>query len=328
MEYNREFEKIDTEVKAYFLGFAYADGCITTKKAKGNYKKLHFRISLIDKEIIDRFYIEFPFFNYEEFDFSKYREGNSIQYGLRKTNKFLYEDLQNNGMVENKSGVNRHKLFFPTLPDELVRHFIRGYFDGNGSINISANRPNLRRAEICSTSEVFMTQLKDVLQSNNVNCPIFRERCEKRITPLYILEWVNSKDIISLREFFYKDSSISLSRKKEKFDSFEIINVKLLNPECPVCKQREVIKTGNREMKYGIGYRYRCTNCKHIFTLRAQLKQGELLGNPEMDNQQPSLNSNVLEGSTTNSRVLTSDVEDSNADTSALPIRNNGDDIV
>lgn len=57
-------------------------------------------------------------------------------------------------------------------------------------------------------------------------------------------------------------------------------------------------------------------------------KQGELLGNPEMDNQQPSLSSNVLEGSTTNSRVLTSNVEDSNADTSALPIRNNGDDIV
>lgn len=48
------------------------------------------------------------------------------------------------------------------------------------------------------------------------------------------------------------------------------------------------------------------------------LKQGELLGSPEVDNQQPSLDSNIFEGSETNSRILTSKVEDSNADTSAL----------
>jgi group I intron endonuclease len=47
-------------------------------------------------------------------------------------------------------------------------------------------------------------------------------------------------------------------------------------------------------------------------------KQGELLEHPEMDNQQPSLSSNTLEGSTTNSRVQTDNAEDSNANTSAL----------
>ena len=43
-----------------------------------------------------------------------------------------------------------------------------------------------------------------------------------------------------------------------------------------------------------------------------------MLGSPEVDNQQPSLNSNILEGSETNSRILTSKVEDSNASTSDL----------
>jgi len=37
---------------------------------------------------------------------------------------------------------------------------------------------------------------------------------------------------------------------------------------------------------------------------RVLYKQGELLETPEADNQQPSLSSNTLEGSTTNSRVL------------------------
>lgn len=52
------------------------------------------------------------------------------------------------------------------------------------------------------------------------------------------------------------------------------------------------------------------------------LKQGELLEKPEEANQQPSLGSDTLEGSETNSRVL----RDGNADTSALP--SNGEDIV
>jgi DNA-binding CsgD family transcriptional regulator len=57
-----------------------------------------------------------------------------------------------------------------------------------------------------------------------------------------------------------------------------------------------------------------------------KLKQDELLETPITvgeDNQQPSLNSNVFEGSTTNSRVLSSNIEDSNADTSVLPVTNN-----
>jgi len=54
---------------------------------------------------------------------------------------------------------------------------------------------------------------------------------------------------------------------------------------------------------------------------KVRVKQGELLETPidvSEDNQQPSINSNVFEGSTTNSRVLSDNTEDSNADTSAL----------
>ena len=62
-------------------------------------------------------------------------------------------------------------------------------------------------------------------------------------------------------------------------------------------------------------------------THQAVVKQGELLENPEEDNQQPSIYRNIIEGSTTNSRVLTDNAEDGNADTSALPDFI-GDDIV
>lgn len=53
-------------------------------------------------------------------------------------------------------------------------------------------------------------------------------------------------------------------------------------------------------------------------------KQGELLGNPTTetvneDNQQPSLDSNIFEGSTTNNQIQTDKAEDGNIDKSALP---------
>lgn len=51
-----------------------------------------------------------------------------------------------------------------------------------------------------------------------------------------------------------------------------------------------------------------------ISSIIGVVKQGELLENPEVDNQQPSLYGNIFEGSETNSRIQL----DSNADTSAL----------
>ena len=62
-------------------------------------------------------------------------------------------------------------------------------------------------------------------------------------------------------------------------------------------------------------------------TCQVVVKQGELLENPEVDNQQPSIYRNIIVGSETNNRILTNNVEDSNVDTSALP-DNIGEDIV
>ena len=56
-----------------------------------------------------------------------------------------------------------------------------------------------------------------------------------------------------------------------------------------------------------------------INNITAVLKQGELLGSPEVDNQQPSLSRNTFEGSETSDRNLTFNDEVSNITTSALP---------
>ncbi len=286
MKYKGEFRTIDTEEKAYFLGFAYADGCISKKRGKGKV----FRMSLADKDIIYQLQAIFPFFNIDTFDYSKYKENHSRQYAIRKENAELYNDLVLNGLLERKSGENAKNLRLPLLKESLWKHFIRGVFDGDGSINISKKRPNLRRIEICSGSKDFLLEIKFLLEEHSINCPIFREKFNNK-SPLYVLEWINSKDIIDLREFFYKNSTIYLNRKKEKFDSFNIIDKKDNNPKCTYCNSPS-IKMGSRQMKHGLVYRYYCTKCNRRFSIQAQIKSDKLLENPEKDNQQPIISLN------------------------------------
>jgi hypothetical protein len=324
MDYNNEFKVIDTEEKAYFLGLFYADGSISLQKRKNsNYVKPQVQISLTDEQLIYDLHKYFPFFNLEVFDFGKYKPTWSKQFALRKANKLLVDDLLDKGVLERKSGENSYKLSIPKIDDSLIHHFVRGFFDGDGSINIASARPHLRRAEICGSSEQFLLQIKSILEQSGVDCPIFRKKTKGYKNPLYILEWVNTMDVFDLRDYLYKNATIYLSRKKELFDSLVFVDKKEDNPECIHCHTKSCQKQGIRVMKHGSMYRYHCTNCDKRFSIPAPCKkQGELLETPavKQDNQQPSLSSNTLEGSTTNNRVLPSKIEDSNVDTSALPI--------
>lgn len=278
IQYNREMSVIDTEVKAYMLGMLYADGCITNK---GNYQK-HVRLSLADKELIDKLYILFPFFNYEKWDFGMYNKNCVEQFSLRKTCKELYNDLKTNGLVERKSTDNRENLKLPKLSENLINHFIRGFFDGDGSVYKQKNRPNGMRAEICSVSKSFMEELCEVFKKENINFWKLREKNPsgrgKLVT--YSIEWTKGEDTVNLGKFLYKNATIFLGRKKLLFDSFKIKNKMDENPQCPMCKCLSCSKKGERrKTKTGIKRRYFCKNCNKGYTIAADLKLGELLEN-------------------------------------------------
>lgn len=54
-------------------------------------------------------------------------------YCVHLTSDNMFVDLCKHGCVPNKSLI----LTFPrTIPDNLIHHFIRGYFDGDGSVFI------------------------------------------------------------------------------------------------------------------------------------------------------------------------------------------------
>lgn len=125
------FHTIDTEEKAYWLGFIAADGFIEAKRKNGNQK---FGVTLSDR---DKSHLEklnkaldstYPIKEYAGSGYNK--NGKFVR--LLITSQTLVDDLKRHGIVEQKTNI----LKFPThIPQKLYKHFIRGYLDGDGSIS-------------------------------------------------------------------------------------------------------------------------------------------------------------------------------------------------
>ena len=273
MAYNFEFEKIDTKDKAYVLGLLFADGCITNLNT--------IRISLVDKQLIEDIHKKFSFFNLGKFDYSIYNKNSKIQYSLTKKSGYLLRHLTKLGLLKRKSTENSYRLHIPVLHKDLYSHFIRGYFDGNGSISIPKARPNLRRVEICSSSKTLIEDLILLLKGNNISIPIYRKK-DNTNSILYLIEWVKVEDIIKFGKFIYQDADLKLDRKFILFKDFKLINRTDSNPKCPKCKNN-LCKAGSRANSKEVLMRFKCKNCKRAFSYRPdQLKSDELLETPKV----------------------------------------------
>ena len=123
------FDNIDSEEKAYWLGFIYADGYISSRD-----NTFELSLALKDKEHLDKFNV---FMQHENNNIKM----DSFRCRWSVVNKHLWETLNNYGCTPRKSLT----LKFPDISifssKSLVRHFIRGYIDGDGSIMV--NKPIL-----------------------------------------------------------------------------------------------------------------------------------------------------------------------------------------
>jgi hypothetical protein len=115
------FETIDAEEKAYFLGFISADGCVIERN--GNCRVLSIHINKQDIDILEKFKKEI---NYEgEISMGKSR---SRMCTIFCTSMKMFNDLSKYNVTPRKSRI----LKFPKLPENMIHHYMRGYFDGDG----------------------------------------------------------------------------------------------------------------------------------------------------------------------------------------------------
>jgi intein/homing endonuclease len=238
-------------------------GCLVSNTDVKRLNTNTVRISLIDSQLIDDLHVLFPFFNKSSYDFSKHNKNSKIQYSLSKRNKQLFLDFYYAGVIPRKSAENSEKLFIPKMKKEFISHFLRGYFDGDGSISLSTSRPNLRRVEICTTSFTLISDIIAELKNSSINVPIFREKNKTlgKNKILYVIEWVKTSDILDLKNYLYKDCTICLKRKHNLFSTFIPINKTDKNPKCKHCGSN-LLKNGTRKTGTNLYVRYKCNKCK------------------------------------------------------------------
>jgi hypothetical protein len=197
------FLEINDEYKAYWLGFMYSDGYINKR---GN----QLEVSLCSKDI-DHL-IKFKKFLCD-------KRGDDVikvsKVTLKSTNKVYYRSryvVSGKNFCQNliNQGCTNRKTFtlkFPELEESLIRHFIRGYFDGDGCIYSSRGRAAI---EITSASVEFLEGIKKVFPEFN---EIKKDSRNKNVNRIYC----SHRKADAVLNKLYKDSNIYLDRKFNKF---------------------------------------------------------------------------------------------------------------
>jgi len=192
-----------TPENSYWMGFIDADGHVDTKRGRVELK-LHCRD--VDRLIALRDSVSgnFPIYQFRTRPFA----------GILMFSRDMVSDL-----VQKNIGVKSPDLKPPRgIPENYVRHFIRGYFEGDGSISLG-HRPNGGLNPIFGIlgSQRLLKWMKEKLivqagvKSRMKISP--REGC-------WALKLGSCNSLIKIRNYFYSDVDVSLcmKRKKEKLD--------------------------------------------------------------------------------------------------------------
>jgi len=198
------FQVIDTQEKAYWLGFMMADGYITARQYSYN---VGIALAIKDKTHLELFNKALE----STYPIKEYIQTQGYAPGTRYcrlliSSKKLFQDLENLGVVERKSLI----LKMPTVTQNLRRHLIRGYFDGDGSWSIAKKSKYKYAFKLCGTKEI----LEEVLLELHAYSKLY-DRHKRNNNNFYIS--ISGKKVLDIMEYLYQDASIYLDRKYQRY---------------------------------------------------------------------------------------------------------------
>jgi len=208
------FEKIDTNLKAYWLGFLYADGCV--RNIKSGYV-LKIKLSEIDEGHLFSF-LNHIYSNQKELrtETSKFRGKNGKEYQstgkvLLVNSKKIVKDLIKIGCYQNKT----KNIEFPMIEEGLIPSFILGYFDGDGCITQGKSKNDIYyRVTFTSGAETFLDRIKKELLKFGV-----KSISKYNYGTFHRLQISNKVDLLKIKDYFYGGNDFCLERKKIKFNN-------------------------------------------------------------------------------------------------------------
>lgn len=209
------FKEISTTVQAYWLGFIYADGYVYKEKGKPSTYSVGIELSEHDRSHLENFNKDIG----GNVGIAT-RHRNSVYNGksivgdicsIRLYCSDMAIDLIDHGCCLNKTSIKQSPS---KVPEKFMRDFIRGYFDGNGSISYRTKKDSGRRylrATITTGSVDFAKWLSSYLLNAGFNNTIHMDG-----NNAYRVE-ILSANVKPFLDYIYKDSIRYLGRKYKQY---------------------------------------------------------------------------------------------------------------
>lgn len=214
------FETIDSEEKAYWLGFMYADGYIQNKRKHSGYR-IGITLSSVDKDHLEKFNQSLK----STYDIKTYKSNGGYSVGnfysrIIVSSDKMASDLIKKGCILNKTD----KLMFPNsdiVRNNLIKHFIRGYIDGDGSLNYSFCKNNRTNRHNKFESKIGIVGTRDIvegiLNTFELNHLKLDKRYKSRDNDNFQVNIGGNRQVERLLDYLYLDSKIYLERKYQKY---------------------------------------------------------------------------------------------------------------
>lgn len=207
------FNLLDSERKAYWLGYLYADGY----NDEANYR-ITIGQSEKDFEIIHHFKKDIEATNPISIRPPRISTKDGVDFqttafhSITITSKKLSEDLAKLGCTQKKT----FTISFPNIPQDLKRHFIRGYFDGDGSVtNTQDLSKTSAQFNIVGTLEFLQDVQKELIKEGLSETKISPARKNSQI---FQLVYGGINNVKAFYNYLYSTCSICLPRKKNVFE--------------------------------------------------------------------------------------------------------------
>lgn len=225
------FDIIDDEHKAYWLGFIWCDGYMAIRN-RNNRISYEFKLSLADHD-----YRHIEKFNNDidgSYDVKHYKcngfagRSEAMEARILITNQYFGKLLVDNyGIIPNRTSCSS---LLSRVPDHLMKHFIRGIIDADGSfyhyVVEEPHKYGTYTVQKCIVDIGGQPELLKAIEQHLIKNNIVND-CERKIHKRHVedgrdgayrnLKFCGKNQAVALLHYIYDEATIYLDRKYDKF---------------------------------------------------------------------------------------------------------------
>jgi|GEM_PF-454840 len=218
---NEDFFSSWSSAMAYVLGIIYTDGNLNPGRIREPWRSKSSStmpmISIAQKEpellekVLKLMDCDAKLYFSKERIYGKIKAGALYQFNI--SNEKLYDGIVNLGLTPNKSLT----MQFPNIPDEFVRHFIRGCWDGDGSVYIDKHSNKISANFVSGSRNFLEVMIENLVKAGLPNRTIHRHKHTK--TSCYF-RFTGSQ--VPMLYYYFYDNVPETEYLERKFNLFRL----------------------------------------------------------------------------------------------------------